>query len=306
VSAVAFNHAGEAEEAGASQARHARSFSWRGLLREPLVHFLVLGAVIFAVATLVAKRRDAAARRIVVDETVVRHLVTLHEAQIGSPPSRAQVDAMIDAYIREEVQFREAKRMGLDQDDEIVRRRLASKFDFLHRDLVRVADPSAEEVRGFYERHTTDFIQPATVSFTHIYFSPDRGGDQAAHARAQQTLLTLRSTHVTRAPDLGDRFALQTDYAGAARLDLTQQFGDTPIAESVFSGPVNQWSGPVRSGYGWHLFYISRRDEARVPPLQQIRDTVKAAYVEAEKARANQQEYEALAKQYAVERTYLR
>jgi hypothetical protein len=306
VRTATFTGTEQAEALPARLPERARTEFWRSLAHEPLVHFLLLGALIFAASAIVSKRRDDSARRIIIDQSVVRHLVTLYAAQMGAVPSRGQLDAMINEYIREEMQFREAKRLGLDADDEIIRRRLASKFDFLHRDLATVADPSAEEVRRFYESHATDFTQPATVSFTHIYFSPDRGGDQAAHTRAGQALRTLQSEHATRAPNFGDRFPLQTDYAGMARLDLTQQFGDTPIVESLLSSPVNQWSGPVRSGYGWHLFYISHRDETRVPPLKDIQDAVKAAYVDAAKARANQEQYDALAKQYTVERTYLR
>jgi peptidyl-prolyl cis-trans isomerase C len=281
-------------------------YSLRKIVHEPLVHFLLLGVLIFAASAIVNKHREDAARRIVIDENLVMHFVTLYEAQMGAIPSKSQLDAMIEGYIREEVQFREAKRMGLDNDDQIVRRRMASKFDFLQRDLVAVPDPSGEELRRYYESHQKDFLQSASVTFTHIYFSPDHGGDLEAHSRAEQALAKLQSESVTRAPGLGDRFALQTDYAGVARLDLVQQFGDKPIVESLFTNPVNRWSGPVRSGYGWHLIYVSHREEAKVPPLNEIQNKVRMAYMDAAKEKANQEKYDALQKQYIIERAFLR
>jgi len=275
-------------------------------VHEPLVHFLLLGGLIFAASAIVTEHRDNAARRIVIDKNLVVHFITLYEAQMGTPPSRSQLDGMIDDYVREEVQFREAKRMGLDTDDEIVRRRLASKFAFLQRDLVAVPEPSAEGLQRYYDSHPNDFLQPATVTFTHIYFSPDHGGDAVAYSRAQQALTKLQSEAVTRAPELGDRFPLQTDYGDVQRHDLLQQIGDSPIVEKAFTTPTQQWAGPVRSGYGWHLVYVSHREEASVPPLREVQDKVAAAYVEDMKEKANKAKYDDFAKKYVVERDYLR
>ena len=276
------------------------------IVHEPLVHFLLLGALIFAASAIVNKHRDDAARRIVVDKNLIVHFIALYQAQMGTLPSKNQLDSMIEGYIREEVQFREAKRMGLDKDDEIIRRRLASKFDFLQRDLVAVPDPSIEELRRYYDSHRKDFLQPASVTFTHIYFSPDHGGDAAARLRAERAFLTVRSGSVARAPDLGDRFPLQVDYAGLSRLDLVQQFGDSQFVDCVLANPINRWNGPVRSGYGWHLVYVSHRDEAKVPAFAEIRDKVKAAYMDAAKEKANEEKYDALAKKYVIERDYRR
>jgi hypothetical protein len=289
-----------------TSARDRRRAFIRKVAHEPLVHFLLLGALIFAASAIVNRHRDDAARRIVVDKNLIVHFITLYHAQMGTLPSKNQLDSMIEGYIREEVQFREGKRMGLDNDDEIIRRRLASKFDFLQRDLVTVPDPTSEELRRYYDSHQKDFLQPANVTFTHVYFSPDHGGDAAARSRAERALLTLEPGSVTRAPDLGDRFPLQVDYAGVARLDLVQQFGDSPIVDCVLTNPVNRWSGPVRSGYGWHLIYVSHRDEARVPPFPEIQDKVKTAYTDAVKEKANEEKYDALAKRYIIERDYRR
>jgi len=294
------------EVAVADAPAKARNNIFLEIAKEPLVHFLLLGALILAGSAIVSKHRGDAARRIVIDKNLVSHFITLYQAQMGTLPSKNQLDGMIEDYIREEVEFREAKRTGIDKDDEIVRRRLASKFDFIQRDLLAVPDPSAEELQRYYANHQKDFLKPASVTFTHIYFSPDHGGDAIARSRAEQTLIKLQSGLATRAPGLGDPFPLQADYADVQRLDLLQQFGDSPIVDSVFVVPINRWAGPVRSGYGWHLMYVSHREEANAPPLEEIRDKVKAAYIDDVKEKANQEKFEALEKQYVIDRTYKR
>lgn len=278
----------------------------RKIASEPLVHFLLLGALILIASGVVNKQRNDAERRIVIDKNLMVHFITLYQAQMGTLPSKSQLDGMIDDYIREEVQFREARRMGLDKEDEIVRRRLSSKFDFLQRDLVTVPEPSTEDLRLYYDSHQKDFLQPARVTFTHIYFSPDHGGEQAAQTRAEKALVKIRSTSLTRAPELGDHFPLQTDYSDFERLDLVQQFGDGPIVDGILSSPVHQWAGPLRSGYGWHLIYVSHREEVSVPPFDEVRDKVKDAYMDAMKEKANRERYDAYRKQYVIERAYLR
>jgi parvulin-like peptidyl-prolyl isomerase len=272
------------------------------IVREPLVHFLLLGVLIFGVAALWSARREDAARRIVVDQALVRHLAARYEAQLGAAPSKAQLASLIDDYVREEVRVREAKRLGLDQDDEIVRRRLASKYDFLQSDLARPREPTPAKLAQYYERHRQEFAEPAAVTFTHVYFSPDRDGEAAARARAASALAALAATNVTRAPERGDPFPLQSDYASAGRLEVVQQFGDNELVVTLFTGPVGRWLGPVRSGYGWHLVYVSERDDSRIPPLDAIRERVTTAYLDAAREQAVRERDAALERRYVIVR----
>jgi hypothetical protein len=272
--------------------------------REPLVHFALLAALIFGGSALVTARRDDAQRRIVVDQARVRQLSARFEAQMGSPPTEAQQNALIEDYVQEEIRFREAKRLGLDQDDEIVRRRLASKFDFLQADVPAARAPTSAELERFYASHGADFAESARVTFTHVYFSPDRDGSDAARVRAEKVLATLVTTPATRAPELGDRFALQTDFGHVSRLDVVQTFGDASLADAIFSAPVGRWMGPLRSGYGWHLAYVSARDAEHVPPLGQIRDKVVAAYLSSASDAARRDRDGAVERRYVVERRY--
>jgi peptidyl-prolyl cis-trans isomerase C len=274
------------------------------LLREPLLQFFFLGAALFAAAHAVEQHRQTAQREILIDRPLAERLAKLYELQTGSLPSKARLERLVDDYVREEILFREAVRMGLDRDDEIVRRRLTQKLDFLQRDLLAIADPSEDALREFYTAHPDRFQAPAGVTFSHIYFSPDRSGSEAAKARAEKTRAAL-PLGVTRAPEAGDRFPLQHDYADLNPAEASQVFGKTPILNALFTAPANQWAGPFESGYGIHLIFVSSRKEAAVPPFETIRDRVKEAYLDAARRDGNEKKFEELKKGYSVNYAYL-
>jgi len=282
-----------------------RRFSGLGrLLREPLLQFFVVGAVLFVAAHGIAKDKEDASRRILVDSNVVGRLANLYEMQTGSQPSQARLDALIDDYVRQEVSFREALKMGLDQNDEIIRRRLVQKWEFLERDLEVTPDPSDAALERYYEQNRAQFTDPPTVTFSHVFFSPDSGGSDAAKRRAEAVLRRVQLQKVLRAPDAGDRFPLQRDYAGLNNIDVAQLFGQFPIVDAVFSSPTGQWVGPVESGYGWHLIFISRRQAATLPPFSSIKDRVRQAYLEVTRREASEKKFEGTKLGYAIVRTY--
>lgn len=136
---------------------------WRRVAREPLLQFLALGAFIFLVAHVLEQRREAAQRQIVVDERLERRIRQLHETQSGFSPAPDQLANLVQEYVDDEVMYREALRMGLDQDDEIVRRRLIQKMQFLQRDLAPTETPTTEELQGYFEKHVDRFARPVSV-----------------------------------------------------------------------------------------------------------------------------------------------
>ncbi len=274
------------------------------LFHEPLLQFFVIGAVLFVAAHGLARAKEDASRRILVDADVVARLANLYEVQFGSRPSQARLDALIDDYVRQEVSFREALKMGLDQNDEIIRRRLVQKWEFLERDLVVIADPSDAALERYYEENRAQFTDPATVTFSHVFFSPDSGGRDAAKRRAEAFLGRVQSQRVLGAPDGGDRFPLQRDYAGLNNLDVAQLFGQYPIVDVLFSSPTGQWVGPVESGYGWHVVFISRRKAATLPPFATVKERVKHAYLEVKRREASEKKFEETKLGYAVVRAY--
>jgi len=244
----------------------------RALIREPLVHFLALGLAIFAAAHLVAATREDSKRRIVVDAALERRLSALQVLQTGAPPSAAELAALTNDYVRDEALYRTALKMGLDRGDEIVRRRMIQKLEFLLEDQGGVGKPDEATLKRFYADHVSQFVRPGKVSFKHVYFDPALGGDAAAFVRA-------RDAAKRQGTPAGDPFALQPAYTDLDRTAALQVFGQTPIIDALFARPAHQWIGPVRSGYGWHLVFIDVRKPDITPRFDEIRGDVRAAWL---------------------------
>jgi peptidyl-prolyl cis-trans isomerase C len=276
---------------------------WQRLLREPLLQFLILGGVIFTGAHWAQGERSASQRQIVVDAQLQRRIVEVNQSQSGITPRGAQLDRLIEDYIDDEVMYREALRMGLGEDDEIVRRRLIQKVRFLQRDLATTSKPGETELRAFYSAHSELFAAPARVSFEQLYFSADHGGWSESEARAHLAL-----SHLDRTPTSAheaikdDAFPFQIPAEDFTRVEASRLFGDTPIVDALFILPEGRWSVPVRSAYGWHLIRVVQRRVTNVTPFEEARAQVEAAYTQQEMDAAEEREMKALRARYEIVR----
>jgi peptidyl-prolyl cis-trans isomerase C len=269
----------------------------RAAMREPLLHFLALGAAIFAVA----QYDGAASHRndVVVDSARVAQIVQTYRQLYGFAPSPVTLRSLISSYIDEEIFYREGTALGLDKDDEVVRRRVVQKMQFVADNLRAPAAPPDSELRGFYNSHQAQFSTPATVSFSHIFFSTAKDGEAGALARAQAVLAKLNDGHA-RAPQLGDAFFELYDYSGLQPEQAARLFGKTPIVPALFRAPVGHWSGPYRSGYGWHLIYASSANKAHTASFADAHEAVRIAYLQSLQAKANAATKDALRAKYRV------
>ncbi len=175
----------------------------RKLAREPLVHFLLAGLALFAMAEW--HRRATDPYRIVVDEAKLTELRNAYEAEFGSPPAPAVMPKLIDDYVAVEVLFREGVARGLDRDDEIVRRRVIQKVRFLEEDMALPGEPSEADLRAWYDANRARYAEPERISFSHIFFAADAGNEAEVRARAESVRARL-SPATERAPELGDSF----------------------------------------------------------------------------------------------------
>ncbi len=278
----------------------ARAKPWIGrALREPLLHFFVIGLILFVGAT--QYKRATSEYRIEVTRERVDHLALAYQLQFGAAPSPAALNAMIDRWIDEEVLYRQGIALKLDRDDEIVRRRIVQKMQFLQQDLQAPAEPSDAQLRAYYDAHLSHYATPERVTFSHIFFSPDRGGDEAARQRAVKALAGLNNT-TPRAPGRGDSFPDLYDYSDFGPTQATRLFGPTPLAQMLFQAPAGQWAGPYRSGYGWHLIYVQSRQSPSTPPLSDVRDQVRADKMADDQAAANRRAFAATRARFTVVR----
>lgn len=276
--------------------RSAPSLTAR-LLREPLLHFALLGAAIFVIGDV--RSRDDGRYRIVMDDARIASLAATYARQFGAPPSPAMLHTLVDNDIDQEILYREGLAMGLDRDDEVIRRRIVQKVQFLAQDLAPPAAPSEAALWAFYGAHPALYTAPARVSFSHVFFSPDQGGD--ARSRAQAVLATLDS-ETARAPERGDPYPDRADYSGIGPDDAQRLFGKSDIASALFRTRAGQWAGPFRSGYGWHLVRVSAVAPARLLPFAQVHDDVRTDYLADAQASADMRAFTALKAHYTVVR----
>jgi len=270
------------------------------IVREPLLHFLLIGLLLFGLFTLVNRNSTSPANRIEITRADIEQLQALYQRQWQRPPTPQELSGLIDGRIREEVLYREALALGLDRDDTIVRRRLAQKVEFLVADFDVPAQPEDTVLSAFLEANPDRYQEPGRVSLTHIYFSSDRRGVRAA-AEAESLLKRLKTTRgiPKRAPELGDRFMLAYDFADQRTDELSRDFGQA-FADALTRLPLRQWSGPVTSGYGQHLVYIRSRTDARMPRLSEVRERVATDWAAEQRRAADQRIYERLRARYDI------
>lgn len=269
------------------------------LLREPLLHFLLIGAVLFLIYGWLNPGGGSGDRqRIEITPAVVDRLEESWTSQWRRPPDPEELASLIDAYIREEIFYREALALGLDNDDSIIRRRLAQKMEFLTEDVITQAPVTVAELRDFFAANREQFAEPARVSFVHLYFSPDRRGGEARND-AQLALDELRAAGTVDAGERGDPFLMQSDYRGLSQRDAAQLFGAS-FAEALFALPPGEWQGPIESGFGWHLVRVLDRQETRIPDFEAVRDRVEQEF-NYQRYRAVQDDvYQRLRSQYDI------
>lgn len=273
-------------------------------LREPLLHFFLLGAVVFglhAVLTTGAKPPPPKNQRLVeITSADIEWLRSNWNKRMWREPTSGELQNLIDSFIREEILYREAVAMGLDQHDSIVRRRLAQKMEFLFKDLAEMAQPTLVELQAYLEDHPERYRFPARVSFTHVYFSPDRRGERAeSDARKVLQSLEAGGLEPSEAPLLGDRLMLQTHYSRQATEDAAREFG-TAFARRLFELEVGHWDGPVASAYGLHLVFVHDRIESRLPRLEEVREKVETDLLESRRRKVNQAAYDEIRSRYEV------
>lgn len=271
----------------------------RRLLSEPLTHFAILGAILFACGQIYAARANI--YRIEITPAHVAQLSHKYELQFGSKPDPATLDRLVRDDVHDEILFRQGMALKLDQDDEIVRRRIVQKEQFLLQNVSAPAEPNDAQLAAYYDTHRELYAAPPRVTFSHIYFAVDTGGDAAAQARAKAVLAKL-ATGVTRGPELGDAFPDLYDFSAFEPEQVERLFGRTQLSQAVFAAPVGRWSGPFRSAYGWHLIHVDARVSGGQMPLSEIGDRVRSDYLQAASDRANAQAFDKVARRFTVVR----
>jgi len=268
------------------------------LLKEPLLHFLAIGAVIFALNAWRTKAgpTEASTARIEVTAAIIDRLRAGYERQFSHSPDSDELRGLVTAHIREEVLCREALALGLDRDDTIVRRRLAQKMEFLTDDLADAAEPEDAAVREFFEKNAERYAKPARVSFRHVYFSQaKRGAKGEVAARESLAALAAGASDET----LGDAFLHGFEFAARDAHEITALFG-VGFAGQIALLPQGEWNGPIASSYGLHLVRVESREAVQPASLDVVRATVVQDFNEERRRTANREVFAKLRERYQV------
>jgi len=239
------------------------------------MQFLLIGACIYAAYALFGASDDEQAQRTVtISEARIENLSAMWEKRWNRPPTEVELVGLVRAWLREDILYREALAMGLDDDDHIIRRRLAQKLEFLTNDIVQMQEPDDAELEAYFSDNVERFRAPDRVTFTHVFFNPDAREDATLDdAAAALTRLQAAGEPNGEVIEEGDRFMLQNYFAQASALDIRRAMG-SGFADSVVQLEPGRWHGPVLSGFGTHLVYVYKFDAAPPPELAAVRDEV--------------------------------
>jgi hypothetical protein len=252
--------------------------------REPLVHFLAAGAAIFLFLAWQGEEADPASRTIAVTREDRARLALQWERSTGRIPTDAELDALTERHVREEVLYREALRLGLDRDDAVLRKRLANKMDYLAESMAETSPVSDATLAAWLAEHPERFAPEVRYGFEQRWFAEEPDARAALASGAA-----------------GDAIALPPALADAPRREVEERFGREFRARLDDLAVGNAWQGPVPSGFGWHLVRLTAREVGKTPSLAEFRDAVETDWRAETKARRKDDAYRLLLASYEVD-----
>ena len=268
------------------------------LIREPLVHFLALGVILFGIGLARGDATSPSTNRIALSPGVVERLIEGFRLTWQRPPTESEFQGLVTEYLKEEVLYREALEMGLDRDDQIIRRRMRQKLEFLTSDLMESIEPSEEELQAYLDANTHRYRQEAVLSFTQVYIREQREPEQQ-RARALVMLEELRTNTDANPEEMGDPFMHPASHREMRERELFGVFGDE-FARQVVELPLGEWSGPVTSAFGLHVVRLDMLDPGRPSELAEVRNAVYRDLVSDRTREAEQRYFDGLLAQYTV------
>lgn len=270
--------------------------------REPLLHFLLIGVLLFGLYAYMHRGRGGfeSSKQIVLSLDELRQMDMYFESQWHRQPTPAEFQAMVEDKVREEVLYREGLAMGLDKDDEIVKRRMAQKMQFLAEDVAAAHEPSTSELQAWFDTNKEKFALPSRYSFRHLYFSPDKRGKNAQEdATKALAKISGQPEDSQRAASLSDQFMFQDYYGDVTPEAIAKELGPQ-FAVAVEKLKPGSWRGPVESGYGWHVVFVGTLVPGRIPSFEEIEPDAKTAWLGEQKATAWKKAYAEMRAKYTV------
>ena len=271
----------------------------RGFLREPLVHFLVLGAALFALSGLAPGNTPDESNRIIITRS---QIASIRDAFIQSKqraPTNAELQPLIETRVREEVYYREAKALGLDKDDTVIRLRLQQKMQYLSEDLADQVQPTDAELQAFLKAHPGKFRVAQRFTFHQIFLNPELHIGTLERDTDQLLTRLQPAGRDANFAAMGDPIDLPRSFASLRADEVMTIFGDKFTMQLSELSP-GQWHGPVVSALGFHVIYIADRVQGPLPALSDVRKDVSREWSLAHRLEANEQAYQKIRQRYTI------
>lgn len=259
---------------------------------QPLFHFLVIGAAIFAFSVWRGDAVEPRNENILVTVSDVERLASLWQQTWKRVPTEEELQALVRDHIKEEVYYREALALGLDINDTVIRRRLRQKMEFLSNDQAELLEPSEGDLETYFKQNKAKYQASDLFYFQQVYFNSSSNQD------FQELLNSLNLNKETIIS--GDAISLPKELNNADQATIERVFGAV-FFESLNTSESGKWIGPVESGFGTHLVLINKREVAQAPQLSDVMDKVKRDWRSEQRARYAQDEYEKLRSKYQID-----
>ena len=267
----------------------------RALLGEPMLHFLLIGIALFAAYQWMAPV-DSDGRRIVITQGVVDDLVTQHVAARGREPSSTELNHLIESYVRDEIQYREGVKLGLDRDDIVVKRRVRQKIELIAEEDVSTRAPTDADLSAYLGANQARFVQPAIVTFEQVFIGESTSGPGVVHAMA----VTREALRKGADPEELGKPTLLPHRMTRTPADLVARDFGASFAAALEKVPVGEWVGPIDSSFGVHYVRVSARTPAAAPQLAAVRDQVVREWENERRQRARHDAYTKMRGEYQV------
>ncbi len=263
--------------------------TFKKLLKEPLLHFLIAGALLFVVFSFV--NDDEGEKTIVINEYDLAEITSKWELTWNRPPTLEELKASLDDYIKEEIYYREALLLNLDHNDAIIRRRMAQKMKFLAEGIATMQEPSEEDLLEYLKDNQANYRTSAVYSFEHRFYSPDNRDDPQNDAQNALAKGDFRTS---------DKLSLALQIEEQSLDQIRRNFGTTFAVNLSKLEVSNDWQGPIESGFGYHLVKVTSKEASREQTLEEVREQLITSYKYDMREALNQQVLSALLDEYEV------
>jgi len=273
------------------------------IFREPLIHFLVIGAGLFLLfgwrggpSSLPAGQTGPPSAKIIVTQDDIDQTIATFTKTWQRPPTEEEANGLVEDLVRNEIYYREAMAIGLDRDDSVIRRRMRQKMEFILEDITAQTEPTEEELLTYMKKHPDSYLVDPQIAFRHVYVNVDKRGKNAG----TDALEILAQLNAGADPDaVGDPILLDAEIKLSPLWDIKKQFGEE-FSRNLLELKSGKWEGPVRSGYGLHLVLVTKRVGGRLPELKEVREMVKRDWTFARQKELKDAAYAKLRERYVV------